>query len=348
MFKKEFQLGEIVNLGEWQGIQDSFANVLEITLKTISAHGELLTAPSRSTRLCAEILPRTQKSKTACRNCITTASGIANLNQSIDIEQALKCSLGLSSFAIPIRAVSHRIVAYIIAGPVMLKSRGKALQCAVELNDPGIKPEELANAIMDINVFSYGKARSVIALINDTFTHMAQAGYHKKRLGEIAPEVVKVDPLFSSYYEEKILKSLLHSCVLALNADSGSVMIMDKNTRILKIKVAAELDKSIIDRSSGVKMGEGVAGVAAKTATPIILPKDKDSAELSGKLNRNYIRSSMVIPFSKANTHEVYGVINLNVVRNKTDFTEKDIDIVKELVRLTGIALLPLSHHSNK
>ncbi|MDD5136118.1 MAG: PocR ligand-binding domain-containing protein [Candidatus Omnitrophica bacterium] len=337
----------MVNLGDWQDIQDSFSDVLEITLNTISAHGELLTRPSRSTRLCAKIMPTSRNLRSVCRDCVTTTSGIANLDESAERENTPKCPFGLSSFAIPIRAVGRRIVAYIIAGPVLLKSREKALQCAAQSKDPEIDPKELTDAIMDISVFSYSKARSVIALINDTFSHMAQSGYHKKRLGEIAPEVVKMDPLFSSYYEEKILKSLLHSCVLALNADSGSVMIMDKNTHMLRIKVASELDKSII-AGSNVRMGEGVAGVAAETATPIILPKDKDSAGLCGKLKRNYIRSSMVIPFSKADTQDIYGVININVVRNKTDFTEKDIDIVKELVRLTGIALLPLSPHAMK
>src|SRR3989338_1633838 len=150
-----------------------------------------------------------------------------------------------------------------------------------------------------------------------------------------------MDPLFSSYYEEKVLNSLLSSCTLALDADSGSVMTVDKKTNMLHIKVASKLDESIVNNTH-MRVGEGIAGVAAATAQPIILPKDEKKNGLSKKMKRKYIKSSMIIPFNKANTHDVYGVINLNVVRKKVDFSEKDIGLIKELVNLAGIALYPL------
>ena len=59
-------------------------------------------------------------------------------------------------------------------------------------------------------------------------------------------------------------------------------------------------------------------------------------------MNRKFIKSSMIMPFSKGNNPEVYGVINLNVIRKKEDFSDRDIAVVKELVNMASVALIPL------
>jgi hypothetical protein len=68
-------------------------------------------------------------------------------------------------------------------------------------------------------------------------------------------------------------------------------------------------------------------------------------------MNRKYIKSSMIIPFNKGNSRDskdVYGVINLNIVRRDADFSEKDIAIVKELINLASIALIPIRQPETK
>ena len=256
----------------------------------------------------------------------------------------MKCPFGLDVFVVPIIAHKDNVVACIMVGPLILKSRKAISEYTKDAEKAGIKLEDLMDALIEVNVFSYNKVYSMTRLIKDIFSYMAQTGYHKKRLGEIAPEVAEMDPLFSKYYEEKVLSSLLNSCALALDADSGSVMTLDKNTNVLHIKVASKLDEDVM-HNTHIKMGEGIAGLAAQTAQPIILPKDGNKKGLSGKLNREYIKSSMVIPFNKGDSHtpgDVYGVINLNIVRREADFSEKDISIVKELVNLASIALIPI------
>ena len=241
-------------------------------------------------------------------------------------------------------ALSDNIAACIIVGPLILKSRKSISEYTKDAEKFGIKLEDLMDALIEINVFSYNKVYSMTRLIKDIFSYIAQTGYHKKRLGEIAPEVAEMDPIFSKYYEEQVLNSLLNSCTLALNADSGSVMTLDRNTNMLNIKVASKLDEKVM-QDTHVKVGEGIAGLAAQTAQPIILPKDGNKKGLSEKMTRKHIKSSMIIPFNKGDGHDsngVYGVMNLNMVRRAEDFSEKDIAIVKELVNLASIALIPI------
>jgi Predicted sensor domain len=340
MLYKDLGLADLVNLEDWQKIQDSFSEALEVTLRTVSLDGELLTKISHPSRYCSEILPKINNQDNFCGeyNSGDKHKKLAEAAQSGD---GIKLPFGVEMFIIPIKAIGNRSVAYVTVGPVILKSRRTAAEYAKEALASGVDINELTDVLIDINVFSYNKIYSLVGLIKDIFSHMAQTGYHKKRLGEIAPEVVEMDPLFSRYYEEKILKAMLRTCKLALNADSGSVMTLDKKTNMLRIKVASKLNDNIVNNTT-VKVGEGIAGLAAATSTPIILPRDQDKIGISGKMKRSDIVSSMILPFNKGDSHDVYGVLNINIMRKNAEFSDRDIELVKELVNMTSIALIPL------
>ena len=324
MFQNGLELTKLVNLEEWQRIQDSFSDVLELTLRTISLDGKSLLKASRPNRLCDKIPSEVSDS-------------ILNIKEIT----SFKCPFGLEVFLVPIKAAGNRIVAYILVGPIILKKRKDASQYAKEAKKSGIKLDELMDALIAINVFTYNKIYSITKLVEDIFSNMAQTGYHKKRLGEIAPEIIEMDPLFSLYYEEKVLNALLDACTLALDADSGSVMTVDKKTNMLHMKVSKKLNEGVKDKAD-TKVGEGIAGFVAATARPIILPKDEDKNGLSGKLKRKYIKSSVIIPFNKGKAPDVYGVINLNIVRKDRDFSAHDIAVVKELVNIASVCLVSL------
>lgn len=340
MFYKDLGLADLVNLDDWQKTQDSFAEALEVTMKTVSLDGAELSRISRPTKYCSDIYP-----KISNQNAVDSNGSSINkqkkLATAVQNGGNIKLPFGVDVFVIPIKAIGDKNVAYVILGPLILKNRKNVSEYEKEAKKSGIDIEELVDALIDINVFSYNKVYAITGLVKNIFSYMVQTGYHKKRLGEIAPEVVEIDPLFSKYYEEKILKGMLKTCTLALNADSGSVMTLDKNTNALRIKVASKLTDNIVNNTS-IKVGEGIAGVAAATAKPIILPKDKDKNGLSAKMKRRDIKSSMIVPFNKGAGSDVYGVINLNITRKKAGFSDRDIALVKELVNMTSIALLPL------
>ncbi len=339
MYDNGLGLKDLVNLEEWQKIQDSFSEALGITLRTLDLNGNSLSNTSNPTLLYDKISQNRSKYSEFCSSCPLRRARKSEIG--IKEETRIKCPFGLSVFVLPIKAFGNRIVAYIVVGPAILQSRKSRPEYARDAKKAGIDLEELLDALIDINVFSHNRIRNINMLLTDIFSYMAQTGYHKRRLGEIAPQVIKVDPLFSAYYEEKVLNTLLNTCIIAFDADSGSVMIVDKDTDHLHIKVASKLDEKIA-QNTNIKMGEGIAGVAAATAKPIILPKDRDKKGLSEKMKRGYIKSSMIVPFNKADKQDVYGVINLNVVRKNREFSEKDTTLVKELINLASIALIPV------
>src|SRR3989338_6274099 len=122
MFYKDLNLPDLVNLEDWQNIQDLFAEALEITLRTISPDGAMLSNPSRPNRLCGEILSNAPSSNGYCKNCLASKSSkLPTLN--LDRETNFKCPVGLDIFVTPIKAVGNRTVAYTLIGPLILKSR---------------------------------------------------------------------------------------------------------------------------------------------------------------------------------------------------------------------------------
>ena len=338
MLNKPVGLGDLVGLEDWQKVQNYFAEAIDVTLNTVSLEGTPLTKPSRPTRLCSSSFPKDSKCKSLCDSCVTKRLNPSNI---ADIKKManFKCHLAdLDMFVLPIEAVGRQIVAYIVLGPMILKSRKSIPEYIEEAKPHGIGADDITDALIEINVFSYSKIYNITNLITTIFSYMAQTGYHKKRLGEIAPEILGMDPVFARYHEERILNSLLKSCLVALNADSGSVMVRDNSTNLLHIKAASKIDDDIVEKTE-IKSGEGIAGFAAATAQPILLPKDGEKGNLKNKMRRGEIKSSMIVPFATSDETDVYGVINLNILRTNADFSEKDISLVKELINLTKTAL---------
>jgi len=332
------RLANFVDLEDWLKTQDSFAETLGVALRTVDNAGELLVRPSNPIRFCESVHKESSLYATCCKNSLKKHA--SNLQEASN-KKNLKCPLGLDTFMLPIVAVGSRVLAYVIVGPVILNKRKDESfyrQCA---KDSKLDADKLWDSIIEINVFSHNRILAINDLIFEMFTKMAQAGYHKKRLADLAKETVELDPMFTSYYEEMVLRAFLNACLVALDADSGSVMTVDKKTEHIHIKVASKLDENIV-KDAEMKMGEGIAGMAAQEAKPIILPNDRDKEGLEDKLKRDYIKSSMVVPFAKGSDPDVYGIINLNIIRKERKFSKQDIELLKEVVNLASIALLPV------
>ena len=243
MFQKYLEVEDLISPEHWQNIQDLFSDAFEITLRTVAIDktGEILfSIPSRPLRLCEIFCSKASASSHFCDKCII----IKNVRSLTDIKETAntRCVFGLDTFVIPIKSVGSKIFAYIIVGPLNLEGRKNESQYAKDAAALGISMEELNDAIVEINTFTHTKVYSINGLIELVFSNMVQSAHHKKRLGEIAPEIAEMDPIFMRYHEEKILNALLKACTVALDADSGSVMTVDKKTNMLSVKVSSRVE----------------------------------------------------------------------------------------------------------
>ncbi len=330
------RLEKLVRIEDWQKIQDSCAEAFGITLGTYDINANILLKKSNPLRIC-DLIASTTPGYTRHDDLCFTRKGFTPAKEGIS---KAHCPAGLNVFFTPIKPFGQKVVAFMAIGPVILNKRKDPAfytGCAKKM---GIPSEDLLDLLIEVNVFSHNNIYAVVNFIGKVFSYMARTGYHKRRLGEIAREVVEVDPLFASYYEQKILDSLLTASTIMLDADSGSVMTID-NKSCLQIASSSRLNKDIVEKTN-IKVGEGLAGMAAATSRPIVLPKDSKKAGISKNMKRNDIRSSLIVPFNKANSDDVYGVLSLNILRKDKNFSDKDITLTKELVKLASIALVAI------
>jgi len=324
---------KFVRLEDWQKIQDSCSEAFGIMLGTYDIDGNPVSKKSHSLRL-SELIPVGIPGYEKYGDLCFVQKGFKPTED--DISRS-KCPGNLDVFFFPIKTFGQNVVAFMSVGPVILNKREGMTFYSTHASKMGISLESMLDALIEVNVFSHSSIYDIVNFIESVFSYIARTGYHKRRLAEIAQEVVEIDPLFSSFYEQKILDSLLNSCVIVLNADSGSVMTVDKKDH-LHIAASSRMDKDIV-KNTDIKVGEGIAGVAAATSKSIVLPADSNKAGVSKNMKRDHIKSSMIVPFNKANSSEVYGVLSLNIMRKDREFSDKDIALTKELVNLASIAL---------
>jgi len=326
-------LKELVHFEDWQKIQDSFADTFGVSISTIDIKGNLLFKKSNPLELC-EPQKIDIPEYTKFNGHWVIDNDLRLLPEGLSSARGL---FKLETFIFPIKTFGQHVVAFMVIGPVIVDKREDRSFYKSFAKYLGMDPDLLLDVLDQEKVFSQDTLLEMITLIGDVFTYVARTGYHKKRLGQISREIVKADPLFASSYEKKVINSLLYACKIALDAESGSVMKMDK-LKHLHIAASSKLDKDIID-SSNQKVGEGIAGKAVETSEPIVLPKDCWKEGISEDMKRDDIKSSLIVPFKKADSEEVYGVLNLNIMRKNKEFSQKDIDLTKELVNLAVLAL---------
>ncbi|MBD3321892.1 MAG: GAF domain-containing protein [Chitinivibrionales bacterium] len=126
--------------------------------------------------------------------------------------------------------------------------------------------------------------------------------------------------------KEELLKLFLEVAISSCDADSGSIMLVDSQKKLLTIEMADGLNVDIV-RSTAQRFGKGIAGKVAKTGKSILLNGEPDHVA-EGKGRRDII-SSISCPLVIGS--EVVGVLNLNSKRFERIFDNNDLRYVKEL-----------------
>ncbi len=135
----------------------------------------------------------------------------------------------------------------------------------------------------------------------------------------------------TSRYEE-LLSEILRLAIASSGAESGSIMLLDRDEGVLKIEVASGIDESI-KRKVRVEVGEGICGKVVKEGKARII-----SGRIEGfpSLGRN-IYNAVCVPLIA--DEEVIGVINVNSGVPEHIFTQSDRDFLQLLGELAAEAI---------
>ncbi len=324
--KPSLSLSDFLDINEWQKIQDNFSIVTGVCLRTVDSKGNPITLPSRKPHLCNNLLKAYQLQDKLCGRCLPTFLGGSGV---VDRNLSFVCHAGLSNFVAPLR-LDSRVFGYIIVGPlalIMRKPKEQYQKMAEELN---IDAEELWEAILEIKVTSFQGALSLVELVRGVGEYTIKLAYQNVISGKergMAPDSSKLS---------KLLDALLEVAFQVSGADVGSIMFLDKDEE-LTIQASRGIPDEIV-KSTRVRLGDGISGMAARERTPFLIDDDIKDNRIRPYLKRRYISSSMVIPINVK--ERVMGVMNLGTLRaSAIKFTNESLRVMNKLVELTRLAI---------
>ena len=135
------------------------------------------------------------------------------------------------------------------------------------------------------------------------------------------------------------LARLLQDTVTRLGASSGSLMLVEPGTRMLR--VCATFGQTTLDQQQGGQpIGEGVSGLAAAHNIAVLVPEGLEALTgdaLTRRENRPHIESALVAPLSGGSS--VFGVLNVSRYVPNHRFEAEDLHWTRSLAQRAGFLL---------
>jgi len=324
---QRFSLKDLIDIKEWQRIQDNFSAITEVSLRTVDSKGNLFTSPSREPRLCRELLQDSALKNKVCGPCLPTFLGGQAV---VDKNLSFICEAGMCNFLAPLRA-ENLVFGYLIIGPVILvmrKTKEEYRPAAEELN---VDLDDLWSAILEIKVISFQGMQSLVELIRDIGEYTIKLTYHnivREKEVTMAPDSSKLS---------RLLNVLLDVAFQITGADIGSIMFFDRLKGELTIRASRGLPEEVINNTR-VRLGDGIAGIAAKERVSFLIDDSSRDNRIKPYLKRPYISSSMVVPIDTEDG--IMGVINLGALKTSSvRFNNTNLQLMNKLIDLTTVAL---------
>jgi putative methionine-R-sulfoxide reductase with GAF domain len=315
--QNNISLIELIDINECQRIQDNFAAVTEIGLRMIDVKGDPITLVSRKPRLFQECLP-------------TFLGGEAVVDKNLSFGCLEEIS-SLRNFLVPLRVDKTRLLGYMIIGPVILvmrKTKEEYRQAAEKLN---LGLDDLWDALLEIRLVSFQNINSILDLIREVCEYTLSSAYQNVVLRK---EMMMTQSLAKI---SRLLDALLEVAFEISKAEVGSIMFLDKDKQGLSILASRGIPEKIV-KTSRVRLGDGISGLAAKEGESFIIDENTTDNRITPYLKRPHLSSSMVLPIKAKD--RVWGVMNLGVLESSpVKFNQDNLTSMQKLAELVTAAL---------
>jgi GAF domain-containing protein len=161
------------------------------------------------------------------------------------------------------------------------------------------------------------------------------AGERKSELLAALREVV--DSLELSADAGTVAGRILDVALGATRADAGSVMLLDPETRELRVRVAIGIEPELWAKIR-VPLGEGIAGRVAAEGAAVRVSGRADARAFQRVRERVDVEAALSVPLRHAG--ETLGVLNLSHHSDPDALPEADLGFVEQLASLAGSLLV--------
>jgi len=200
--------------------------------------------------------------------------------------------------------------------------------------DLGVDVTGLIECLERIKVFSFHSIKSVVSLFQEVANHMLESGLEKAKFRKSKTSLIKEADM--PFYMNKMLRALFATAKEGVEAERGSVMLLDHKLKTLSIMISKGIPSDITDGVK-VKYGEGIAGWVVRENKPIFVDEDFKEPRLQARLHQPQLQASLSVPLSSGKN--TFGVLNLSTKKKNHKFTRETINSIIQLTRMVDTAL---------
>ena len=181
-----------------------------------------------------------------------------------------------------------------------------------------------------------------MARIADAFNHtLAELKSHSRELETLVEKLSTLSELTELVSRipniSEVIETVLHRTMAAVNAQIGSIMLLDDESETLRIAAAEGLDESVVTDTIK-RVGEAIAGKVVETGEAVLVEDIEQDSRFRRANDPKYGSSSFVSMPLRAHWR-VMGVLNLAKRVGGDIFGESDLKFLKTLLGHIGFAL---------
>jgi len=157
-----------------------------------------------------------------------------------------------------------------------------------------------------------------------------------KKVQEHATLLYVGNAISSSLNPDKVLQEVLDKAIKLLDAKKGSLMLIDDETKEMRIVNACGLSDDIIAHTR-IKLGEGISGKVASEGEPLLFKKGIKVADSHREKNGKEMQSAISVPVKIKD--KVIGVLNISEHLDGENFTADHAGLLQMLASQAAIAI---------
>ncbi len=343
-------VGAILNQPhKWRALLDQFENVLNLNIFIVDPQGRVLIHLSEGGRrgsFGASFLQKTFALKVN-----EEEAGILTNFKQAEGHLLLIDPFDLHAYAVPV-STDHEMKPhfYLLVGPIILNKPwedGRYWALAEKLS---FADQDFLENIRSVSQMSPLAVATIMDLLAEVVKDVLELELEKEKLyfkssdqGVVRPEIIDAArDIFTTIHQDEFLVTILDSAIKMAKAESGSIMIFDEKKKEFSIRVSRGLENKKNVIQAKVKMGEGIAGLAAQGKTTLFIQGTEGGDQLRPFLKRPEIKRAIVVPLIV--NDKVIGVLNLSAkqIDNADSALEHIAHDIHQLSRFIATALYSL------
>jgi GAF domain-containing protein len=140
--------------------------------------------------------------------------------------------------------------------------------------------------------------------------------------------------LYLSKNKKELLRMILSISLESLDAESGSIMLVNHRKRTLSLEMAKGLKPEVMNALHSQKLGKGIAGKVIRNGRPMLINGRVNPEDIIDTAARSDVQYAICCPMLIEK--EVVGVINVNRKDLSPPFISEDLRYLQKLANFTA------------